>query len=86
MPLPRCLVKTTCRRLYTKRSTLTTLLKNQITNHHTDHQGKRGVGGGYQNAVTAGVVRYSSFTQMCGDRVPALRSEEEVVNSGGPVR
>jgi hypothetical protein len=30
--------------VYTKRSTLTTLLKNQITNHHTDHPGKRGVG------------------------------------------
>ena len=66
--------------LQTKRSTLTTLLKNQITNHYTDHPGKRRVG--IKNAVNAGVARDSSFTQKCGDRVTALRSEEEVVNSG----
>jgi hypothetical protein len=69
--------------MYTKRSTLTTLLKNQITNHYTDHPGKRRVG--IKNAVNAGVARDSSFTQKCGDRacrVTALRSEEEVVNSG----
>jgi hypothetical protein len=51
-------------------------------NYQPPHRPFREEEGGYQNAVNAGVARDSSFTQKCGDRVTALRSEEEVVNSG----